>query len=146
MNSINQRKDLFCENFRESTIFALFQDVIVTASFYKNYFIDIDILRDTAENVDLKYEVSFEQVDDNALGELNNIRLDLGSLEETDTICDDVCTQQKETMREIFSHFDVQIVENQHECAYEGINCNDDERVTQIWMGRYKNSNYIFAR
>ena len=146
LNSINQRKDLFCENFRESTIFALFQDVIVTASFYKNYFIDIDILRDTAENVDLKYEVSFEQVDDNALGELNNIRLDLGSLEETDTICDDVCTQQKETMREIFSHFDVQIVENQHECAYEGINCNDDERVTQIWMGRYKNSNYIFAR
>ena len=97
------------------------------------------------ENSDLKYEVSFERVDDNALGQLNNIRLDLGSLEEIDTICDDKCTQQKETMLEIFSHFNIPIVENQHECAYEGINCNDDERVTQIWMGKYKNSNYIFT-
>ena len=136
-NSTNNGKDLVCENFRESEIFESFKNVTISASFY-NYFVDVKIVRDTVENLDLNLIERYEGVDDNALGDIDDVGVsyDCDTVKKRDTICDDECTQQKETMLEIFSHFNIPIVEDQHVCAYEGINCNDDERVTQIWMGK----------
>ena len=136
-NITNKDRRNFCANFRESTIFESFQDIIIAASFF-NYFVDVDIIQDTVGNLNLDYIVSFEPSVGDGLDQLDNITLDPFDPEDTNSICvDEECIQQKETMLEIFNHFDIPIVENQHECAYEGINCNQEDKVTYIWMGKY---------
>ena len=52
--------------------------------------------------------------------------------------CDPQCVKQKSTMEEIFEHFDIPTVNDKHSCFYEGINCNTDGFVTDIWFGEQR--------
>lgn len=47
------------------------------------------------------------------------------------------CSTQKEVMRNMFNYFGIPVEENKQECLYQGINCNEEDTVTHIWMGEY---------
>ena len=130
-------RDTFCQNFRASNIFESFQNIFIAASFF-NYYVDVNVITDLVGNLNLDYKVSFESSIGDGLNEISNVTLDPSEPEDSFTTCvEPACSQQKETMKEIFNHFDIPIIENQHECAYEGINCDQKDKVTYIWMGKF---------
>ena len=137
-SNVDKRNNL-CENFRQTSIFESFQNIFIAATSF-NYNVDVDIVEDIVGNLDLNYKVTFETSVGDGLNQISNISLDPGELTEFNTICSDSeCVTQQTAMQDIFRHFDIPIIENKHECAYEGVNCDQNDRVVYIWMGKYCN-------
>jgi len=63
-----------------------------------------------------------------------------------DIECLDQCLAQHEALQIIYSDFGEDFFyEGNHECDHKGLNCNEDNFVTSIWMSEYSQSIIFFA-
>jgi len=132
----NHNKDSFCEDFLVSTIFDMFEKRVVTASAFQ-YNVDVDTINDLKGSVDLKYEVSFEPAAEAGLNQVDEVDLEPDDPVEISSACDDAeCFVQRDTMRNIYRHFGLSFDEDKHECMIQGVNCNEKDMITHIWMGK----------
>ena len=132
----NHNKDSFCEDFLASTIFDMFEKRVVTASAFQ-YNADVGTINDLKGSVDLKYEVSFEAVAEAGLNQVDEVDLEPDDPVEISSDCDDAeCFMQRDTMRNIYRHFGLLFDEDKHECMIQGVNCNEKDMITHIWMGK----------
>ena len=134
--------DEFCDIFLQSTIFDSFKERLQVASVF-NYNVDVDVIVALEGALELKYEVSFEP---NSAG-LDQIDSVSGVPKEpipADTVCSaSQCITQRAVMRSIFEYFDIPWDESKHECLYQGINCNMENMVTNIWLSKLNMWLYI---
>lgn len=129
-------KNDFCETIHHSTIFDSFQKFLVTASHF-NYDVDVDVINDLKGSLSLKYDVTFKPAKGNGLDQIQEIDLDVTAVRDTVTVCNTPqCNSQRSTMIEIFNHFGLPFDHNRHECSHEGINCDQSDLVTYIWIGK----------
>ena len=135
-------KDGFCDIFLTSTIFDAFRERLLMAAYF-NYDIDVDVINDLEGNLNLKYDVTFHPEKAHGLDEIEEVALDAADPVQINPTCQDAtqCLTQRGIMKEIFQYFNLAWDDNKHECLYEGINCNEEDLVTHIWMGK---SQYIF--
>jgi len=86
------------------------------------------------------FEFDFQQSNE-ALSKTNDITAENNDNRTKDIPCLDQCLAQHESLQSIYSDFgeDFFYVGN-HECDHEGINCNEDNLVTSIWMSEYSQS------
>ena len=107
------------------------------AAFF-NYDVDVDVVNDLEGNLNLQYDVTFQPANTNGLDQIKEVALDAKDPVQINPTCQDAtqCLTQRGILREIFEYYDIAWDDNKHECLYEGINCNEQDLVTQIWMGK----------
>ena len=129
--------DDFCEIFKNQTVFDAFKEKLLMASAF-NYAVDVDVINDLEGSIDLSYDVSFEPAPSEGLDQVDSVDMAATDPDPVDPVCtDSQCSTQADVMRNIFSYFDIPIDGDKHECLYQGINCNSEDLVTHIWMGKY---------
>jgi len=127
--------EVSCEIFLRSTIFDAFKEKLLTASEF-NYNVDVDVLNDLEGNIDLKYDVSFEPAKGDGLDQIDDVDMDANEPIAINPVClDSQCSTQRDVIRNIFRHFNLEFDENKHECMIQGINCNEEDLIIHIWMG-----------
>ena len=127
--------DEFCDIFLSSTIFDAFRERLMQAATF-NYNVDVDVINDLEGSLDLKYDVSFEPAAGNGLDQVDEVDMDPEEPVSINPVCtESQCSTQKDVMRNMFNYFGIPVEENKHECLYQGINCNEEDMVTHIWMG-----------
>jgi len=131
------RADEFCEVFLNSTIFDAFSERLLTASAF-NYNVDVDVIAELEGNLKLDYQVSFSPEKGDGLDQVEEVDMDPNVPQEVNPICTEAhCSTQNADMMKIFDYFDIPIEPDKHECLYQGINCDDQDLVTHIWMVNY---------
>ena len=135
MDSTLPKMDI-CETFKGSTIFDIFEKILVTASSF-NYHVDVEVINDLSGILSLNYNVTFQPASSNGLSQIENIALDAREPRAISTQClESQCITQRSVMRKIFNHFGINFDESKHECLHQGVNCNSDDLVTHIWIGK----------
>jgi len=130
-----QHTDSFCEDFLSSTIFDMFEKRIMTASAFQ-YNVDVGTVNDLKGSLDLKYEVAFEPTTEAGLDQVDEVDFEPDDPVEIKSACDDAeCSTQRDTVRNIYNHFQLFFDEEKHECMIQGVNCNEKDLITHIWMG-----------
>jgi len=128
--------DDFCDVFLSSTIFDSFKERLMLAATF-NYNVDVDVINSLEGSLDLKYDVSFEPGTGSGLDQVDEVDMDPNDPVSIDPVCtESQCSTQSDVMRKIFVHFGIPVQQNKHECLYQGINCNEEDLVTHIWMGK----------
>jgi len=136
LTQISKKLDV-CERFFGTSIFDLFRETLVTASFF-NYNVDVELINDLSGSLDLQYNVEFTEASGNGLNEIQDIDFDAGEpIEKEATTCNSQCLNQRKTMNDIFMYYDIPFEEGMHECLHKDINCNEDDLVTQVWLGKF---------
>ena len=126
----------FCVGFNKSTVFDSFKEKLVTASTF-SYAVDVGTIKDLEGSLELKYDVSFTPDSSEGLDKVNDVDMGADEPAPIAPICSTKqCETQKDTMRHIFNHYTLPWEETKHECLYQGISCNDDDLITQFWMGK----------
>ena len=126
----------FCEAFLKSTIFDSFEERLLTASVF-NYNVNVGVLSDLQGSLDLKYDVSFEPAASAGLDQIEDVDAIPDEPVPISDICEESqCITQRSVMRNIFNHFGMNFDESKHECLYQGINCNMENMVTNIWLSK----------
>ena len=125
-----------CEIFEGSTIFDIFEKILVTASSF-NYDVDVDVINDLSGSLTLNYNVTFQPASTDGLDQINDVGLAAREPRAVSTQClESQCITQRSVMRNIFDHFGIKFDESKHECLHQGVNCNSDDLVTHIWIGK----------
>ena len=127
-----------CDNFHSSTILQMVKKNVFSASFF-NYNLDVNAI-DLLGDLDLEYSITFKEVNRDGLNTIDAISTTVEGdpLLEDHIICTtNQCTMQKKTMMELYQHFDVYENFNRHECSWQGVNCDDSNIVTQVWLEDY---------
>jgi len=142
---LTQPKKDDCAVFLSSTIFDAFKEMLLMASAF-NYDVDVDTINDLEGNLDLSYEVDFQPTDGDGLDKIDDVGMEPEEPVAIDPACtESQCFSQREVMKNIFSYFGIPFDENKHECMHQGINCNSEDLVTYIWIGKNFNINwYLF--
>ena len=129
-------KNESCEIFQNQSIFESFQSILDTVLTF-SYNVDVEYAEDQLGNIEIIYNVSFVPSTAGSFNLLEQIDLNPEKdIEVSKTCIESECLNQEDTIIDIFNHFGIPVVENQHECAYEGINCDEDDKVTFIWIGK----------
>ena len=132
-NGIMPKND-FCANFRTTSIFDSFSQVLATASYF-NYDVNVDVINNVG-NLNLNYSVSFVESKGEGLDQIADVDLDADDpIEYISSCSESQCITQNSVMKNIFHHYGLSFDESKHECLYPGVNCNKDNLVTYIWMG-----------
>jgi len=88
--------------------------------------------------------VEFQESQGDGLDQIDFVSFDVEDPVEMVVSCDGRCEQQRQDQRSImmsiFGHFEIPFDGSKHECLFEGINCNDEDLVTHIWLS--KNGDY----
>ena len=125
----------FCETFGQTSLFDSFKYITTTASFF-NYNVDVGVIEDILGNLELDYNVEFVSSVGDGLDQIKEVIFDEEDVVEVSTTCvEPECSIQKSVMEQILSYFNVPLIENQHECVYEGVNCDQNDKVINIWIG-----------
>ena len=136
----NKENDL-CKEFEGTSIFDLFKKVLVTASSF-NYNVDVDVIADLQGSLDLKYNVTFQPEAGDGLDQVDSLGMDAKDPVPIDTQCSESqCITQRSVIKSIFDHFQMTFDDDKHECLHQGLNCDSNDLVTYIWIG--KNSLYL---
>ena len=131
----NKNNDL-CEEFQRTSIFDLFQKVVVTASSF-NYNVDVDVIADLQGSLDLTYNVTFQPATGDGLDQIDSVGMGVKDIVPINTQCSESqCITQRSVIRNIFDHFEMTFDENKHECLHQGLNCDPNDLVTHIWIGK----------
>ena len=124
-----------CDVFLEKTIFDAFEDKILTAAAF-NYDVDVNILKNLEGSLSLEYDVKFEPSESDGLDQIDNVNMNAAEpVPITPGCSSSQCNTQRETLLRIFQDFGLPFNETIHECMYAGINCNDEDIITHIWLG-----------
>ena len=130
------RDEDFCDVFLSSTIFDAFEERLLTASFF-NYDVDVSVINDLKGSLKLDYDVTFQPSKTDGLNQIEDVTLDAQEPVQINSTCaESQCLSQRDVMRKIFVYFGIPFDESKHECLYQGINCNSNDMVTHIWMGK----------
>ena len=125
-----------CEIFEGSTMFDIFEKILITASSF-NYNVDVEVINDLSGSLNLNYNVTFQPASTDGLNQVNDVGLNPKEPRAVSTQCSESqCITQRSVMRSIFDHFGINFDENKHECLHQGVNCNSDDLVTHIWIGK----------
>ena len=140
----------FCDIFLQSTIFDAFRERLLMAASF-NYNVDVDVINDLDGNLNLQYDVSFEPASSGGLDQVDEVDLVPDEPAPINPVCQDKtqCLSQRGILKRIFEYYEVPFDDSKHECLHQGINCNEVDLVTHIWMGKYRYDvneyyNYIF--
>lgn len=126
----------FCDDWKGTAIFDVFQKILVTASAF-NYAIDVDVIADLEGALDLSYDVSFQPAPSDGLDQVESVDMESSEPIPVDTQCSESqCITQREIMRKLFVHFQMNFDDSKHECLHDGVNCNSDDLVKYIWIGK----------
>ena len=136
--TVAHAKNDFCDIFLSSTIFDAFRERLLMAAHF-NYDVDVNVINDLEGNLNLQYDVTFQPASSDGLDQIEEVALDAEEPVATNVSCADAtqCSTQRSMMKRIFEYYDIAWDESKHECLYEGINCNESDMVTHIWMGKY---------
>ena len=131
-------KNGFCDIFLSSTIFDAFRERLLMAAFFQ-YDVDVDVIDDLEGNLNLKYDVTFEPAKSDGLDQIEEVALDANEPVPINIICTESspCFTQRAIIKGIFEYYNIAWDDSKHECLYEGINCNEEDVVTHIWMGKF---------
>ena len=131
-------KKNFCDIFLTSTIFDSFRERLLMAAHF-NYDVDVNAIKDLDGHLNLQYDVTFLPEDADGLNQIEEVALDAEEPVPTSASCTDTleCSTQRSVMKRIFEYYGIAWDESKHECLYEGVNCNEVDMVTHIWMGKY---------
>ena len=128
-------RDEFCDVFLKSTIFDAFKERLLVASSF-DYNVDLDVIHDLEGSLNLKYDVAFTPSKGTGLDQINRVGLDAKEPVAIKPQCAVAqCETQRETVRTIFEYFNLRFDQSKHECLHQGINCNEENLVTHIWLG-----------
>lgn len=129
----------------DTSIFDLFKDTLITASFF-NYNVTLDVINDFAGNLDLDLNVEFLESSGDGLDQIDSVSFEAEEPVEISVSCDNRCEQQRQEQRSImtniFQNFDISFDGSKHECLFEGVNCNEQELITHIWLSKYIHFQY----
>jgi len=84
------------------------------------------------------FTVGFEQSSDTRLTAIDNAEA-LDNLVEVDVIRCLQCEVQPEILQEFYRNFDMELNYKNNECEQQGINCNEENKTTQIWLSEFIN-------
>jgi len=133
-------KNDFCNIFLGTSIFDLFRDALITASFF-NYNVDLELINDLSGSLDLNYRIEFVESSGDGLEQIQDVDFVADDPIEITTACSETqCENQRSIIRDIFLHYEITFDEEKHECLFEDINCNQEDLVIQIWLGRVLSS------
>ena len=136
-SSIDIHSRDFCDDFLKSTIFDSFEERLITASFF-NYDVDVDVINDLKGSLDLKYDVSFEPAPSDGLDQVDDVDAVPDEPIAISPVCEESqCLTQRQILRRIFTYFNFPFDDSKHECLFQGINCDANDMVTHIWMGKF---------
>lgn len=126
------------------SIFDFFAEKVISASRF-NYNLDIEVINEIGTNFKLDYKVTFIPDQSNELNQIQGLGVNFEEPVPVTTICSrDECINQEQTMKRLFSHFDIAYDEEKHECLQEGINCDNENVVTFIWLSTYSIFSLVF--
>ena len=98
-------------------------------------------LEESEESIDgfaIGFQVGFEQSSDTSLTDIDNVEA-LDNLIEVDVIRCLQCEVQPEILQEFYRNFDMELNYKNNECEQQGINCNEENKTTQIWLSEFIN-------
>ena len=128
-------EDDVCANYQNSTIFDYFKSTVMTGMFF-NYDVNVDVMSDTDGSLDLNYNVTFKSAEGDGLDQITSIELSVEEPVEIEPTCTtSQCILQRATMFHIYRHFGISVDLDKHECLYNGVNCNPEGLVSQIYLG-----------
>lgn len=131
--------DEFCQELRTKKIFGFFQDVFVTGLFF-SYNADVTTAeKELEQQIDLEYNVTFQPGDSGGLNEISEFAMDVGSIVNTTTKqCTEpnFCVKQRWIIMDILRYFGMKADDNKHECRHDGINCDGDDIIEYLWIGK----------
>ena len=127
-----------CEKFIGTNIFELFNATLIDAVTFK-YNVDLELVDKLSSTLELDYKVTFVEGSGVGLNQIQEIDFVAQEPVEIITLCPEgQCKTQRETVRGIFSHFGIETIfdDDKHECELHLINCNKEDLVTHIWLGK----------
>jgi len=126
----------FCSTFRTLSIFDFFKNILVTASSF-NYNVDVEVINQLSDQLEFNYRVDFVPASSDGLNNVQNVDLEASDpITIEPVVPSNIYEKQRISLENIFSHFEVDYDEEKHQCLQMGINCDDDEFVTHIWMSK----------
>ena len=134
-NSVQHRDDDFCAAFSNTTIFDALKDRIAQASSY-SYDIDVNVGTEflTGDSI-ITTQVRFVPISKDGLNSINDIGMTPDDPFASGPNCNvPQCLFQRQVVKELFFYFDLPFIEGKHECAFQGINCNNDELITYMFL------------
>ena len=135
--NVSTSKRGFCGEFSNKTIFDSFRQILITASHF-NYAVDVDVTNKLGD-LKLNYNVTFVEARGDGLDQIEDVDLKVDEPIEYIANCtESQCLTQNLVMRNIYNHFGIAYDISKHECLYPGVNCDKDNLVTYIWMGKFE--------
>ena len=100
---------------------------------------DYDVLESS-----FSFQFDFQQSGDRLSGA--EIKAENNNTLSKDIPCLNQCQAQHQALQDIFSDFGKDFFyDGNHECDHKGINCNQENLVTSIWLGEYCQSIFLLA-
>ena len=97
------------------------------------------------DSVDVDFSFSFEPGTINLKEKIGNISAEALDPVESETDCTKTsCTDQRQILKDIYNDFGLDLNEDTHECEHLGINCDGENRITHIWLGKMTLYLYFF--
>ena len=123
----------------ETSIFEMFKDTLITASFF-NYNVTLDVINDFAGDLKVDLNVAFQESSGDGLDQIESVSFDAEEPVEINVDCDTSCQEQRQKQRSIitniYNSWKIPFDDNEHECLFEGINCNEQDLVTHAWLSK----------
>ena len=80
--------------------------------------------------------MTFKSAEGDGLDQITSIELSVEEPVEIEPTCTtSQCILQRATMFHIYRHFGISVDLDKHECLYNGVNCNPEGLVSQIYLG-----------
>ena len=127
-----RKNDLICE----ATIEDLFKEKLITLSEFE-FTITPEVLEDLDGAFDLTYEVDFVPTSTGLEGVADGFNVNANEPEKVKTTCTEAfCLTQRKTFEGIYVNYGLSVDPDRHECAHQGINCNENNLITYMWLGK----------
>ena len=73
-----------------------------------------------------------------SISEAKNVTAEGNDVRSKDVLCFDQCKAQHKALQDVYSDFGEDFFYyGDHECDHQGLNCNEDDLVTHIWISEY---------
>jgi len=83
------------------------------------------------------YEFDFQQSNEK-LAETKDIKAEHNNTQSNNVPCLDQCQTQHQALQDIYEDFGEDFFyDGDHECDHKGLNCNQNNLVTSIWLSEY---------
>lgn len=89
------------------------------------------------ETIEFDFKIGFDQGSINLRDEVGSVSAEAGNPIKSDTDCTITgCPDQRNILQDIYKNFGLELNDQLHECEHPGINCNEINSITHIWLGK----------